>query len=236
MSIFSYHIVQTNSLKAFKTLFFPSKISNVSGLIHSECMSTMVLGSSIFSISRVFNTQIVLFAQWENEEAISSFLEIHPLGKLLATGWHTRLILIRQWGKITEFEINQQDFHKTSAESTIVAITLARMKICQIPRFIKWGKPVEKLVRDHNGSILSFASMRFPRTISTFSIWKSEKEMSEMVHGNSNIQNPKRHSEAMKERNRKDFHIEFTTLRFKSIYESGGINEKFNIIPILEKA
>ena len=40
--------------------------------------------------------------------------------------------------------------------------------------------------------------------------------MTDMVHGHSKVEKPKRHSNAMQERERKDFHFEFTTLRFKA--------------------
>ena len=45
------------------------------------------------------------------------------------------------------------------------------------------------------------------------------------------MENPKRHSNAMKERKRKDFHFEFTTLRFIPISEHGIWNGKSNYLP-----
>lgn len=108
------------------------------------------------------------------------------------------------------------------------------MKLTQVPRFIRWGRPVEKLVRDHPGITLALASIRLPRTVSTFSVWKSQKEMENMVHGHSSVPQPKRHSKAMKERERKDFHFEFTTLRFKPFAEFGEWDGRSNIIPKLK--
>lgn len=140
---------------------------------------------------------------------------------------------LRQWGSISNFEIPEGNLDSNSPDSTVVAVTLARMKMFQVPRFIQWGRPVEKLVRDHPGTTLSLASIRLPRTVSTFSIWKSEKEMTDMVRGHSSVPHPKRHIDAMKERDRRDFHFEFTTLRFKPISEFGEWNGQVNIIPNL---
>jgi len=123
---------------------------------------------------------------------------------------------------------------KLIPDSPVVAVTIARMKMFQVPRFLQWGRPVEKLVRDHPGTTLSLASIRYPRTISTFSIWKSMKEMTDMVRGHSSVPEPKRHIDAMKERDRKDFHFEFTTLRFKPISEFGEWNGSLNIVPGLD--
>lgn len=198
-----------------------------------ECMTTMRLGSAIWSRSRIFNKQVAVFAQWENEASINKFLIENKFGHVLSKGWHTRLTFLRQWGKINQFKIPHNPIELEPSNAPVVAITIARMKLFEIPRFIHWGRPVEKLVRDHPGTTFSLASIRLPRTISTFSVWKSEKEMTDMVLGRSNVHAPKRHIHAMKERDRKDFHMEFTTLRFKPLSEYGEWNGRTHLIPNL---
>ena len=185
-------------------------------------MTAMTLGSPIFSKSRFLLGQTVVFMQWENESTLDNYLKQDKFGKILAKGWHIRLAFIREWGAFSGFKIPDTKEELDSPSSPVVAITIARMKPWAVPRFIRWGRPVEKLVRDHSGTILSLASVKFLNTVSTFSIWKSVEEMTNMVHGHSRIDKPKRHSDAMKERERKDFHYEFTTLRFKPIAEYGS--------------
>lgn len=189
----------------------------------------MTLGSPLFSMNRILMNKIEVFAQWENEESIDKFLKENKLGRKLLKGWHTRLTYARQWGKIDEFEIPKESID-LSDEEPVVAVTVARMKLTQIPRFIRWGRPVEKLVRDHPGKTLSTAGIRLPNTVSTFSIWKNKLEMEGMVHGHSSVDRPKRHSNAMVERERKDFHFQFTTLRFRPISEHGSWLGKSNYI------
>lgn len=236
MSIFSYHLANASFGSTLKALAVPLKPSNTPGLIHAECMSAMTLGSPVFSLSRILLNQVVLFAQWHDEAAIDQFLEESRFGNMLARGWHTRLQFTRQWGEITGFDIPTESEVVYSPDATVVAVTLARMKLFQVPRFLRWGRPVEKLVRDHPGTTLALASIRFPRTVSTFSIWKSQKEMLDMVRGHSAVPEPKRHINAMKERDRKDFHFEFTTLRFKPISESGEWKGQTNFIPDFKEA
>ncbi len=233
MSVFSYHLAKTNYATGLRAVLLPPRSENVPGLIQAETMTVMTLGSPIFSLSRMLFNQVAVFAQWESEDAIDEFMANDRVGKILANGWHTRLSFLRQWGSISEFEIPDENI-EVEPESPVVAVTLARMKMFQIARFIHWGRPVEKLVRDHPGTMLSLASIRFPRTVSTFSVWKSEKEMTEMVRGHSSVPHPKRHIDAMKERDRKDFHFEFTTLRFKPISESGEWDGRGRIIPGLD--
>lgn len=216
MSVFSYHLVKTSYISDLRAILFSSRTKNTPGLIHAECMTVMTLGSPVFSASRMLIRQVAVFAQWENEIAIDNFLKNTSIGKILAQGWHTRLTFMRQWGKISEFKIPNETFEFETLEEPVVAVTIARMKLPEVPRFIHWGRPVEKLVRDHPGTTLSLASIRLPRTVSTFSVWKSLKEMTDMVQGHSHVPRPERHLDAMKERDRKDFHFEFTTLRFKT--------------------
>ena len=236
MSVFTYHLVKTSYISALRIHLFPLKPKNIPGLIHSEVMTAMTLGSPVFSLSRMLIRQIAVFAQWENESDIDHFLLNNDFGQRLAKGWHTRLRFLRKWGKYSHFEIPEETLELDNPDSAVVAVTIARMKFPEIPRFINWGRPVEKLVRDHPATTLSLASIKFPNTVSTFSVWKTQKEMTDMVHGHSKVPKPERHSDAMKERDRKDFHFEFTTLRFKPISEFGEWNGQRNIIPNLKNS
>lgn len=227
-NIFTYHLIKLSFFSALKNVLFP--ITKIKGLIHAETMSAMELGSSIFAPTRLFSTTVVVFAQWENENTFSEFLQNNSFGKQLSKSWYLKLKFIRQWGAISHFSIPKNEIETYDENQSVVAVTLARMKYTEIPRFLRFGRPVERLVRDHPGTTLSLASIRYPNLISTFSIWKSQKEMSEMVHGHSRMENPKRHSNAMKERNRKDFHFEFTTLRFRPISEHERWNGKNNYL------
>lgn len=233
MSVFSFHLARVPLVSSLKVLIAPPEPKNIPGLIHAECMTCMTLGSEVYSPSRMLLRQMAVFAQWENESAIDNFLTRDSLGKLLHEGWHTRLTFLRQWGYITEFAIPREKSEADEHIGPVVAVTIARMKLPQVPRFIRWGRPVEQLVRDHPGTTLALAAIRLPRTVSTFSIWKSQKEMTDMVHGHSSVPRPERHAAAMKERERKDFHYQFTTLRFRPISEFGTWKGRTNIIPDL---
>lgn len=231
MCIFTYHLIKTSYVSALRAVLFPVKPKNVPGLVHAECMTAMQLGSPVFSKKRMLVRQIAIFAQWENESAVNTFMQQDRFGKMLSKGWHIRLLFLRQWGKLSEFEFPDVEPQIEETELPVVAVTIARMKLPEVPRFIRWGRPVEKLVRDHPGTTLALASIRFPRTVSTFSIWKNQKAMRDMVHGHSAVPQPKRHINAMKERDRKDFHFEFTTLRFRPVSEFGEWNGTSNFIP-----
>jgi hypothetical protein len=112
-----------------------------------------------------------------------------------------------------------------------VAVTLARLKLPQVPRFIRWGRPVERQVRDDPGQTLAVAAASPPRTVSTFTVWRTAQAMTDMVRGQANVPDRTRHAAAMAERERKDFHLEFTTLRFRCLSEHGSWQGRTSIVP-----
>ena len=95
------------------------------------------------------------------------------------------------------------------------------MKLTEVPRFLRWGRPVERLIANHPATLFSTGAERPPNTISTFSIWRTVREMTEMVHGRGEVPNAHVHHAAMVEQKRRDFHHESTFMRFRPLSEHG---------------
>ena len=235
MALFSFHLVSAALTTTARTLLRPPTTRSTPGLRHAECMTRMVLGTPILAPTRVRLGQLAVFAEWNSGLALDDFLADTSLGRTLASGWHVRMEFLSRWGRITEFDDLPPNATDLDPAAPVVAVTLARLNLTQIPRFVRWGKPVESLVRDHPGATLALAATRPPRTISTFSVWRSQRAMSEMVHGTSDVPDAERHSRAMLERTRKDFHHEFTTLRFKALAEHGQWEGQRDIVPGLHR-
>jgi hypothetical protein len=231
MTLFTFHFAKVTIGTAVRALLRQPTGEQVPGLNHAECMAKMTLGAPILSPARMQLGRLMLFASWESDGAIDDFLGGTIIGRAFAAGWHVRMAFLRRWGHISEFDGLAESVGEQDPEAPVVAVTLARMKLPQVPRFIRWGKPVEELVRDHPGTTLAAAAMRLPRTVSTFSVWTSQREMVEMVRGHSAVPQPERHAAAMAERRRKDFHFEFTTLRFRPLAEYGEWEGRANIVP-----
>jgi len=231
VSIFSFHLAETTVAAAAGVLLRPPSRESVRGLHKAECLTVMKLGSPIFSAGRMQLKRNAVFAAWESEDALNEFLRDTPLGRTLSLGWHVRLELIRRWGRFSGFDEIPPSTEPLPDDAPVVAVTLARLKLSQLPRFIRWGKPAEQLVRDHPGATLALAALRPPGTFSTFSVWRSQTEMINMVRGKDDTPGADRHAAAMKERNRKDFHHEFTTLRFRALSEHGTWEGRRDIVP-----
>lgn len=234
LTIYSFHLAKTGLSTTLRNLWWPPTRGQIPGLQHAECMTRMRLGAPILSPSRAQLRRFVMFASWDTEDALEEFLGGTRLGRDLAGGWHVRLSFLRRWGHVSEYDGLPAMAEEHDMEAPVVAVTLARMRLLQVPRFIRWGRPVEALVRDHPGKTLALAAVRLPNTVSTFSVWRSAHEMTDMVRGHSAVPQPERHSAAMVERNRKDFHFEFTTLRFRALSEHGEWEGRRNIVPLLE--
>jgi hypothetical protein len=231
MTVFTFHFAETKLGTTVSALWRPPTGQTVPGLNHAECMTRMTLGAPILSPARMQFRHLTMFAAWESHGAIDEFLAGTPLGRAFAAGWHVRMACLRRWGYITEFDGLADSVGEQDPAVPVVAVTLARMKLPQVPRFIGWGRPVEELVRDDPAKTVAIAAIRLPRTVSTFSVWTSQREMVDMVRGHSAVPRPERHAAAMAERQRKDFHFEFTTLRFRPIAEYGNWQGRTNIIP-----
>lgn len=231
MTVFTFHLAKAGIGMTIRALLRPPTRRDVLGLHHAECMTKMTLGASIVSPSRLQLRHLTMFAAWDSEAAVDDFLAGSRLGRVLATGWHVRMTFQRRWGYVSAFDGLPESVAEQDPSAPVVAVTLARMKLPQVVRFIRWGRPVEELVRDHPGQTLALAAIRLPRTVSTFSVWRSQREMLDMVRGHSAVPRPSRHADAMMERQRKDFHFEFTTLRFKPIAEYGSWEGRTGIVP-----
>lgn len=223
--VFSFHLMNLSLLEVPRFLLNPVHKNNIPGLNHSESFFTMSLGEPILSAPRYHFKTVAFFAWWQEASFLDEFLQC-PSRHAFADGWHVQMKLYRRWGEIAELRSAVVDPNLAVSDRPMVAVTLARLKLSQTLRFARWGKPVESQVRDHKGQSLALAALRPIGNFSTFSIWKNESEMINMVHGKNKLHDGESHRLAMQERMRKDFHHEFTTLRFTPIKEIGVWNGK----------
>lgn len=192
---------------------------------HAECLALMRLGSPAVSLERMQLRRLAMFAEWEDESALEQFLADEDadddLGRRLKGGWHVRLQYLRRYGEVAALAGLPVLAGRSDPQEPIVAVTLARLKLPELPRFLKWGRPVERLVARHPGTTFATAAIRPPRTFSTFTIWRSVAAMTDMVHGRSDVPQAHTHAVAMAEQHRRDFHHESAFMRFRPLSEHG---------------
>jgi hypothetical protein len=219
--IHSFHLIDMPARESVRVLVRPPDRTAVAGLQHAECLVLMRFGAPIVSLARLQLRRLAMFAQWDNESALDRFLDTDALGRRLATGWHVRLHYLRRYGAIAALGDLPERAGNWDLDEPIVAVTIARMKLRELPRFLRWGRPVERLIASHPAAVFSTGAQRPPNTISTFSIWRTVREMTEMVHGRSDVPDAHVHQVAMAEQRRRDFHHESTFMRFRPLSEHG---------------
>jgi hypothetical protein len=231
MAVHTFHLAELPRLVTARALMRPPSSTTAPGLEHAECLAVMRLGAPTLSADRMQLRRLAVFAQWRDEDAVERFLTEDWLGRHLTEGWHVRLQFLRRWSTLAALPGLPVRAGEWEQDEPVVAVTVARMRLVEVPRFLRWGKPVERLVRDHPGTTLALAAVRPPRTISTFSVWRSVRQMEEMVRGRSAVPGPARHAAAMAERRRRDFHHEFATYRFRPLSEHGSWQGRTRIVP-----
>jgi hypothetical protein len=219
--IFSFHLVNLSFFSGLQFFFRPLHKRSIPGLHHSECFFAMNLGESVMSPRRFKLNSFAFFMWWSDEREIDRFVDQPEFAFFKDKGWQIRMKQYRRWGGVKEINDAYIDPSLTDPEGPVVAVTLARLKLSETFRFIKWGKPVERQVRDHRGHNLALAAFRPFNTFCTFSVWKTESEMTNMVFGKDRSSDGEDHRRAMVARSRKAFHSEFATMRFLPTKQCG---------------
>ena len=231
MEIFSYHVVQAPFFSVGARLLSSRALRQVVGLRHAEVLLPMKMGHTVARPSRYHFTSLVLFAFWENETHLDRFLESPPYRVFERPGWHIRMRFYRRWGTYKGLDEAKVYTELAKPEGPVVGVTFARLKLSETLRFARWGKPVEAQVRDHPGVTRATVAYRPLNTFSTFSMWRSEADMLGMLRGRQEEVDGTEHREAMRERVRKDFHHQFTTMRFVPLSEHGEWPEPMRLPP-----
>ncbi|HWG94544.1 MAG TPA: hypothetical protein VNU66_09995 [Mycobacteriales bacterium] len=227
----SVHLLETSPQTAARLLAQRWSRSQPAGLLHAEPMTAMELGTTVVSTRRFRAGRVVLVARWESFDHLDAWLADDPAGRRWAQGWHVRLEPLRRWGRVRGLDDVPEQVQPHDPAEPVVAVTLARLRLPEVPRFVRWGRPVEEQVRDAPGQVLALAAAAPPRTVSTVTVWRSAQAMTDMVTGRSAGPGARRHVEAMAERGRRDFHHEFTTLRFRCLEEHGSWEGRTGIVP-----
>lgn len=84
--MFSFHLAQVPVTTAVRALLRPPTPARVPGLRHLEVLAGMELGAPVVPPRRLQLRRVAVFARWEDEASLASFLDGDPLGRALARG------------------------------------------------------------------------------------------------------------------------------------------------------
>jgi len=213
--IVSVHLADVGALRAQRLLFAGPSPATVPGMTSAEPALTAPLGERLPHPNL---GRIGLIAAWERDEAIDGFLDSHPYGRRLASGWHTRLQPLRCFGSWAAMPGLPTRELPVEDDEPVVALTLGRLRFLRARPFLRSGAPAERDAVADPAMVAStgFARPALPRLVSTFSIWRSAAAMREYAFDGAGS-----HQAAVRADRARPFHHESAFVRFRPLASHG---------------
>ena len=159
-----------------------------------------------------------LIAFWDDQDAFDRFLDGDPIGKRFAGGFQARLRPLRAHGSWPGLPGDVPQTRAVEHDGPAVVLTLARLRISQVVRFLRASRPAERAALASDGMIWGSAAVRLP-FVATVSIWQDARLTATYAYGR---QEPA-HSHAISEQQRKDFHRQSAFIRFAPTRLEGSL-------------
>jgi hypothetical protein len=212
--IVSAHIVNVSPPRALAGLRAKPGPEAIQGLRWSETWLMNPLRTGLLPSTRIDG--IALIAVWDDDESLDKFL-FHPLAKLYEPGWRARFEPVRTvgaWPGLADLPRSE----KPTGDEPVGVLTMARMRLGRTRAFAAAAGAAEREALRHPAFLEGSSLMHPPNLISTFSLWRTAREMRQYTVGTY----PGGHRDAMKKNDDKVFHHETVFLRLRP-YETQGL-------------
>ncbi|MFI0227727.1 spheroidene monooxygenase [Streptomyces lydicus] len=153
-----------------------------------------------------------LIAAWEDETALDRFLASGRLARQLAGGWLVRLRPVRvagAWGPLPVRTDPAADAALTEEDGPVAVLTLGQLRLRRALPFLRASSAASGRAAADPALVASLAMARPPRTVGTFSLWRSVSAMWQYAYGAAGPQ----HRNAVREHQADPFHHEAAFLR-----------------------
>ncbi len=150
-----------------------------------------------------------LLAFWDDEASVDRFLDVHPIGRRFSGGFEARLRPLRAFGTWPGLPADVPSTRAVPHEGPVVVLTISRVRMMQVARFLRTSRPAEEVALADEGMIWATAALR-PPVMATISIWQTTRDVVAYAYGR---QRPA-HPAAITEKERKDFTRESAFIRF----------------------
>lgn len=213
--IVSVHLAEVGWRRAPGMLRGQARPSDVSGLSYAEPVLSTPLRDG--PVPRPGPGRVGLIAAWENDGALDSFLDDHPLAARFAAGWHVRLEPLRVYGSWSRMPGLPTREKPVDDEEPVAVLTLGHTKLHRAVPFLRSSAPAERAAVEHPAVLASTAFARPPRFVSTFSLWRSAAAMRDYAHSGDGA-----HQAAVRADRDKPFHREAAFIRFRPYASQGS--------------
>lgn len=182
---------------------------HVAGLRYADLNITAPLSGSMLARPKIGRWG--LLAVWDDDAALDSFLDEAPLAKRFSGGWHVRLEPLRATGAWTGMPRLVEREQPVDDGEPVAVLTYGRLRYRVAHRFLRASAVAEGQAVAHPAVLASTAMARPPRTVATFSLWRSAAAMRDYAYGPAGPG----HIAAMRGMRTHRFHSEWLFARFR---------------------
>lgn len=207
--IMSVHIADVGARRAAGLLRRKLDGSDSPGLRHAEATVTAPLAPGPPPVPKP--GRVALVACWDDDEAFDRFLGEHAVAEMLAGGWHVRLEPLRAVGAYSPFAGLPTQELPVGDDEPVVVLTYGRLRLRRAVAFFRASSHAAGLAAEQPAMLAGTGLARPPRIVSTFSVWRTAREMRAYTLGTVGPG----HRDAAREHNEDPFHHEAVFARFR---------------------
>jgi hypothetical protein len=185
------------------------------GLRYAETAIAAPLRGGSSSAPR--GSRAAVIAAWDDEDAIDRFEAEHPLAAAFAAGWQVRMEPLRVFGAWPEMPGLPERELPVSDEEPVVVLTLGRLRLSRAVSFVRASGRAERALGEGAGPLAATGLAHPPHLVSTFSVWRSAREMREYAYRERGS-----HRAAVGADRAKPFHHRSAFIRFRPRLSRGS--------------
>lgn len=213
--IASVHVAELSPRETIRAFRAAPKPPATPGLRYADVLAGAPLSGSL--LPKPKPGRVGLVAVWEDDAAVTRFLETHPLARVLEGGWHARLEPLRAttngWTGMPPLVDGEQP---VDDDEPVAVLTYGRLNLRSVHHFLRSSAAAEGQALEHPALLASTGLARPPRLVATFSLWRTSAEMREYAYRGSG------HTAAMREMRHRHFHHEWLFARFRPYATQGA--------------
>jgi len=179
----------------------------IDGLRYAETWLMTPLRTGLLPGMKV--TGAALITAWDDDESLDRFGS-HPSAWPYQRGWRARFEPVRTVGAWPPLpDLPRQE--RPTGDDPVAVLTIARMRLRRAGAFAAAAAAAEREARSHPAFLAGTSLMHPPNLISTFSLWRSAREMRQYTVGSY----PGGHLRAMRAHEERVFHHETVFVRLR---------------------